>query len=349
MKSERSELLFINFKVDSKDPVLGFAPRIIAEFSKEFYSITVLTGFFSGETIAGNVKITSTNWAPGQNLRNVIKFYYYLIKILINDKPVLCYTHQAAPQATLAAPILKLFRIKQILWYASVSNSWAIKLATKVIDRLVTSTNLSKPFESHKYFVIGQAIQTEGISKKNSFTKKQNLNFVNVGRLDPSKGLENIIDCLKEQTHIGSFTFNHFGATTQNSGEYKKHLQSIYLDEIVSGQLKFNGGIEYSLLVNTYAKFDVFIHSFDGSLDKVLIEALAGGIPIVTTNRAFKEIFGSWATKIGATLNEELKSFLAMNEEEINGRLVNQSTILASQHSLQTFPNRIRQQFNALG
>ena len=101
--------------------------------------------------------------------------------------------------------------------------------------------------------------------------------------------------------------------------------------------------------MNTYAKFDVFIHSFDGSLDKVLIEALAGGIPIVTTNLAFKEIFGSWATKIGATLNEELKSFLAMNEEEINGRLVNQSTILASQHSLQTFPNRIRQQFNALG
>ena len=49
------------------------------------------------------------------------------------------------------------------------------------------------------------------------------------------------------------------------------------------------------------------------------------------------------------SLNEELKSFLAMNEEEINGRLVNQSTILASQHSLQTFPNRIRQQFNALG
>ena len=348
MKSERSELLFINFKIDSKDPVLGFAPRIVEEFSKEFYSITVLTGFFSGEKIAGNVKITSTNWVPGQNLRNVLKFYYYLIKILINDKPILCYTHQAAPQAVLAVPFIKLFKMKQILWYASVSNSWAIKLATNVVSRLVTSTNLSKPFESHKYFVIGQAIQTEGISKKNSFTKKQTLNFVNVGRLDPSKGLEYIINCLKAQTHIGTFTFNHFGATTQNSGEYKKHLQSIYSDEIVSGQVKFNGGIEYSQLVNTYAKFDVFIHSFDGSLDKVLIEALAGGIPVVTTNRAFKEMFGSWATKINATLNEEIVSFLAMNEKEINEKLAKQTKILALQHSLNTFPQRIRQQFNAI-
>lgn len=349
MKSERRELLFINFKVDSKDPVLGFAPRIIEEFSKEFYSVTVLTGFFSGEKIADNVKIISTNWVPGQNLRNVLKFYYYLIKILMNDKPVLCYTHQAAPQALLVVPFAKLFKMKQILWYASVSNSCAINLANKLIDRLLTSTNLSKPFESHKFFVIGQAIQTDGILKKNSFLKKQSLNFVNVGRLDPSKCLENIIDSLKAQTQIGTFTFNHFGATTQNSGEYEKHLQSVYSDEIASGQLKFNGGIEYSQLVNTYAKFDVFIHSFDGSLDKVLIEALSGGIPVVTTNRAFKEIFGSWTTKINSTLNEEIESFLAMSEKEINETLVKQTKILASEHSLKTFPQRIRKQFNALG
>jgi len=349
MKSEPSELLFINFKVDSKDPVLGFAPRIIKEFSKEFKSTTVLTGFFSGEKIAENVTVISTNWVPGHDLRNVSKFYYQLIKLLIKAKPGLCYTHQAAPQAVLAAPFMKLFRIKQILWYASVSNSWAIKSANKHIDRLVTSTRLSKPFESEKYFVIGQAIQTEDISRKTTFTKKSFLNFVNVGRLDPSKNFENIINSIKEQTEIDSFTLNHFGATTENSGEYKKLLESTFAEEVNSGQIKLNGGIEYSTLVNTYAKFDLFIHSFDGSLDKVLIEALAGGIPVITTNQAFKEIFGSWHTRINVTLNEELESFLATSEEEINARLVNQRQILGSQHSLQTFPHRIRQQFNALG
>jgi hypothetical protein len=70
---------------------------------------------------------------------------------------------------------------------------------------------------------------------------------------------------------------------------------------------------------------------------------------VVTTNRAFKEIFGSWATKINATLNEEIGSFLAMSEKEINETLVKQIKILASEHSLKTFPQRIRKQFNALG
>ena len=348
MFNQRVELLFINFKVDSGDSVLGFAPAIIKEFSNEFSSISVLTGFYSGEKISNNVKVYSTRWVENQNLRNVFKFYYALLKLLVRDRPRICYTHQAAPQAVLAAPILKVIKMKNILWYASVSDSWAIRWANRMIDRLLTSTNRSKPFESAKYHAIGQAIQTKNIKKKILYSKSLNPKFLNVGRLDPSKEIENILSTLKSEITLGSFTFNHFGSSTQNSGSYKRELELIFSEEISEGQITFNGGIQYSNLVNKYAEYDIFIHSFNGSLDKVLVEALAGGLPVVTTNLAYKEIFGSWAKKIDASLSEELECFLELSQEQVNKILMTQMQILKSQHSLETFPKRVRQQFDAI-
>jgi glycosyltransferase involved in cell wall biosynthesis len=348
MSNQRVELLFINFKVDSTDPVLGFAPAIIKEFSYEFSTISVLTGFYSGEKISNNVKIYSTRWVENQNLRNVMKFYYFLIKLLVRDRPRICYTHQAAPQAVLAAPIFKVMKMKNILWYASVSDSWAIRWADRIVDRLITSTKLSKPFESAKYHAIGQAIQTENIKKKIGYSKTLNPKFLNVGRLDPSKEIENILVTLKSEIMLESFTFNHFGSSTQNSGSYKKEIELIFSEEISAGQIMFNGGIQYSHLINEYAEYDIFIHSFNGSLDKVLVEALASGLPVVTTNLAYKEIFGSWAKEIDASLSEELGCFLELSQDQINEVLIRQMEILKSQHSLETFPKRVRQQFNAI-
>ena len=348
MFNQRVELLFINFKVDSGDPVLGFAPVIIKEFSYEFSTISVLTGFHSGESISNNVKVYSTRWVENQNLRNVFKYYYVLIKLLIRDRPRICYTHQAAPQAVLAAPIFKVMKIKNILWYASVSDSWSIRWANRIVDRLLTSTNLSKPFDSAKYQAIGQAIQTKNIKKKISYSKTLNPKFLNVGRLDPSKEIENILSTLKSEITLDSFTFNHFGSSTQNSGRYKRELEFIFSEEISAGKVIFNGGIQYSHLINEYAGYDIFIHSFNGSLDKVLVEALASGLPVVTTNLAFKEIFGSWAEKIDASLSEELECFLELSQEHVNKTLITQMQILKSQHSLETFPKRVRQQFDAI-
>jgi glycosyltransferase involved in cell wall biosynthesis len=239
-------------------------------------------------------------------------------------------------------------KMKNILWYASVSDSWAIRWADRIVDRLLTSTKLSKPFESAKYHAIGQAIQTENIKKKIGYSKTLNPKFLNVGRLDPSKEIENILVTLKSEIMLESFTFNHFGSSTQNSGSYKKEIELIFSEEISAGQIMFNGGIQYSHLINEYAEYDIFIHSFNGSLDKVLVEALASGLPVVTTNLAYKEIFGSWAKEIDASLSEELGCFLELSQDQINEVLIWQMEILKSQHSLETFPKRVRQQFNAI-
>jgi hypothetical protein len=63
---------------------------------------------------------------------------------------------------------------------------------------------------------------------------------------------------------------------------------------------------------------------------------------------AYKEIFGSWAKEIDASLSEELGCFLELSQDQINEVLIRQIEILKSQHSLETFPKRVRQQFNAI-
>ncbi len=40
--------------------------------------------------------------------------------------------------------------------------------------------------------------------------------------------------------------------------------------------------------------YDCFIHSFQGSLDKTIVEATFLGLPVITINNEYRNIFGSW-------------------------------------------------------
>jgi hypothetical protein len=55
--------------------------------------------------------------------------------------------------------------------------------------------------------------------------------------------------------------------------------------------------VEVSNILNSH---DVFVHAYEGSLDKALIEATLAGIPVITANREYIRIFGSWSSEIDA-------------------------------------------------
>jgi hypothetical protein len=74
------------------------------------------------------------------------------------------------------------------------------------------------------------------------------------------------------------------------------------------------------LLSESMQKQDAFIHAFEGSLDKAVLEATFMGLPVVTINPEYLKIFGSWNLEDKSKnhgLSEELKHLFSLSEVEV--------------------------------
>jgi hypothetical protein len=152
-------LLVINFVVDADDPVLGFAVDWLKELRSRVDHLVVLTGRVGRVPASLDAEIISTDWIPGQKLRNVLRFQRRLLGLLHSQRPDAVFTHMAAPQGLLASPILRLLRIRHVLWYAHPQVTTTLRLAVACANSVVTSVAESFMLDSPKVNPIGQGIE----------------------------------------------------------------------------------------------------------------------------------------------------------------------------------------------
>jgi hypothetical protein len=80
--------------------------------------------------------------------------------------------------------------------------------------------------------------------------------------------------------------------------------------------------------------FDLFIHAYNGSLDKSVLESITSGVPVATLNNEFRVEFGTWNEDQAANLNEELLSCLVEDPKVLVKKLKLQQEIVKESHSL---------------
>ena len=85
--------------------------------------------------------------------------------------------------------------------------------------------------------------------------------------------------------------------------DYEINVKTKFNSEVKSGWLKFTPNIPRSSLPDVLQLYDCFIHSFQGSLDKTLVEATFSGLPVITINNEYRKIFGSWDLGVSAGSN----------------------------------------------
>jgi glycosyltransferase involved in cell wall biosynthesis len=111
---------------------------------------------------------------------------------------------------------------------------------------------------------------------------------VHVGRIDPSKNIDSLISTtLQLRGEFPGLTLTLIGESTSNNYNYFDFLQGKYSDFIKDGCVVFKGKIHNEALNVELSKYDAFLHDFDGSLDKTLVEAALVGLPVVTSNKEF--------------------------------------------------------------
>jgi len=320
--------------MDESSQVFSHQIGVVNELAKYFEKVTVLTGKAGTYKVLPNVEVFTSNWTSGKRITSLLRVFLMFLKLLFQRRFNLVFSHMTSVQSALVSPITKVLRIKHFLWYTHTSDNLALRVAHKLTTGVLTATAGSCPLAGSKIHIVGHSIDISMFKKKIRVDFPIS-KFIHVGRFDPSKNIDMIVNTLKSfRDSRPDIAFINVGSPSGKNNE--KYFKKIINDNNLSVDkvwLDFKMAIPRYLLSEEMQKHNAFIHAFEGSLDKAVLEATFMGLPVVTINPEYLKIFGSWDLKHKSTnhsLTEELKYLFTLSEVELQ-KEVNRRYELAKQ------------------
>jgi glycosyltransferase involved in cell wall biosynthesis len=340
---KKMRILIFNFVLDDNNPVLAHQTDVVRILSRHFFEVVVISGFIGDAKLPRNVTAYSTDWQGSRFFHNVSSFLKTLYRVKVWRNFDIVFFHMVVYQLILSLPFLSLSSAKKILWYAHKQDSFALRLACSQVDTVISSTQGSFPFNSPKLKIVGQMVDFQKFGMKDDRDYSKLSNFVHIGRLDSSKQINNIIDSLTPYKLLfPKLEFTSYGSSSnRQEQEWSQSVLDTYASDSEFGWVRFLPSIPKREVPAFLAASDVFIHSFQGSLDKTLIEATLCGIPVVTTNREYVSFFGSWTGVSEPILFDEIQALFHSDSFTIKARSIRNREIAKSFHSIQSWESRI--------
>lgn len=267
-------LLIVTQAVDSNDPVLGFFVRWIQEFAKHCEKVTVICLRKGKYVLPDNVKVIEL----GKALRLVRAFRFWGICISHRHEYDKVFVHMNPEYIVVAGPLWKLMQKGIALWYTHKSVNLKLRVATFWAGVVLTASKESFRLRSTKVRVMGHGIDTDFFFPDTPVARGDWA--LSVGRLMPSKRHDLAIQMAGRE-----------GRTLRIAGEGPERTRLEAFAREQHARVQFLGGLTQAQLRDEYRTAAYFIHTSEtGSLDKVVLEALACGLKIITNDPALKPL-----------------------------------------------------------
>jgi len=284
-------LLICTQAVDKTDPVLGFFHRWIEEFAKHCESVIVICLREGKHQLPSNVKVLSLGKERGgSRLTRIIRFCYYVLRHIRSYDAA--FVHMNPEYALLGGGLWKMARKRRVLWYTHKSTGIILRIASRMVDTICTASAESFRLKRRHVVVTGHGIDTALFTIPR--TKPVDfLRMATVGRITKSKGIHTLLDAAALLPQKGvPYRFSIVGAPVTRSDErYQDSLWDKIEELNISTFAGFTGSKTAEQIPAVLASTDVFLHASDtGSLDKAMLEAMAVGCVVVSSNDAAKPI-----------------------------------------------------------
>ena len=283
--------MIITQKVDINDDNLGFFHSWLEKMAEKA-DIFVIANYVGQYDLPSNVKVFSLGKEIGVGkLVKIFKYQWFLLKLLPRVNGV--FFHMC-PEYVLGAHLWpKIFRKKTLLWYTHKSVNWKLRLAEKLIDKIFTASKESFRLPSKKLEITGHGIDLDKFKPAETEKDGSKFKIISVGRISPVKNYEimiNTAEILKNKNF--NFEIKVAGAPILESDKiYFEKLKNLIQEKELENIVEFVGPIPNKYIAEFYQSGDLFINLSDtGSLDKAVLEAMACGLKILTSNEAFKDI-----------------------------------------------------------
>ncbi|MFA6408213.1 MAG: glycosyltransferase [Candidatus Paceibacterota bacterium] len=278
------KLLIVTQTVDTEDPVLGFFVRWIEEFAKHVECVAVIC-LMEGkhDSLPKNVRVHSLGKEKNpprfaRRLLYAIRFKMLAWRLRHDYDAV--FVHMNPEYIVVAGPLWRLLGKRVALWYTHKNVDAKLRIAEKLVNIIFTASKESFRLPSKKVHIMGHGIDTDFFSTDSSVVR--GTAALSAGRLSPTKRNDLIIRAAE-----------HFPNELRivGDGPEQDRLERIAKELSIEHRVHFLGPKNQKGLRDEYCKAGVFVHASEtGSLDKVVLEALACGLPVVTTAVALADL-----------------------------------------------------------
>ncbi|QQR82377.1 glycosyltransferase family 4 protein [Candidatus Campbellbacteria bacterium] len=276
-------LLLVTQVLDTEHPILGFFHAWIEEFAKHCESVIVICLQEGTYALPQNVRVLSLGKEEGvSRIEYLRRFFRYIYNERNSYDSV--FVHMNQIYVVLGGVLWRLWKKKITLWYAHGSVPALLRFAVLFVHVVFTSTPQGLRLETSKKCIVGQGIDATLFDFR-AHRMGDELNLITVGRVSPVKDLETIIDTVGVMhTNEAHCLLSIVGdAETASQHTYKHSIIERIKNREIEAFVTWRGSQSHAEIAHSVGRADVFIHSSrTGSLDKVVLEALAVGTLPVT-------------------------------------------------------------------
>lgn len=286
-------LLIIAQKVDEDDDNLGFFCGWVREFSKHFSDVVVIASFVGRHSFPANVEVRSMGKEQGvRRFGRLYRFWeHFSIEYASSDA---VFFHMIPEFVLLASPFLLSLRRTSALWYVHKQSDWRLRFAEKLVDFIFTASQMSFRLLSKRVIYTGHAIDTEIFKPNVGRDSNPEYRIISVGRIAPVKDCETIVLACRElkRKWRRSWVLLFYGSPVLDRDHgYLVRLKKAVEENGLLENVRFEGSRPFAKISEVYRENDLFVSmSTTGSIDKSVLEAMASGIPVLTSNEAFKSV-----------------------------------------------------------
>src|SRR3989344_7230951 len=283
-------LLICTQKVAQDDAVLGFMHRWIEVFAQSCESVTVICLEKGMYDLPKNVTVYSLGKEKKQSrLRYVVNFYKLLWKLRGLYTGV--FVHMNPEYMVLGGLWWKVARISALMWYNHKMGDWKIRMAALFAKKVLYTSPFAFASRYKKAQHMPAGVDTDQF-KPNEQIERKSGSILSLGRIDPVKHIEVIIEALILLSQQGiAFSASLYGSPTVPDSQYVKRIQELAKPLIQSGQLTLYPAVANRETPAIYARHELFVNATpSGSFDKSVLEAMACETLPLSCNRSFKKL-----------------------------------------------------------
>lgn len=284
-------LVFVTQVLDADDAILGFVTRWVEGLARATGRVRVLAlEVGRAEGLGANVDVREIGRRG--HLARWLRYRSYLTEAFDRDGFDTLLTHMVPRYSSVAAGLARRRAVGHFLWYTHKGVDARLRRAVGVVDKVFTASDESMRVATPKKVVTGHGIDLEHFDASGAAPERPP-RLLGVGRLTESKDVLTTVEGLARLVAAGHDVSLDWVGGVRGPGdrEYLARVQHRVRELDLRDRVRLQGERPYPEVPADYRRATLLVStSRTGSVDKVVLEAMACGRPVVTCNESFPPI-----------------------------------------------------------